>query len=200
MGQISLQTLTARLQVGGCLASFPTDTVPALAARPEDAPLIYSAKQRSPQKPLILMAAQISEVWSWTAGGEAELMQWQRVAQRYWPGMVTLVLPAGDRVPEAMHPTDPETLGFRVPNCAVAREILSATGPLATTSVNFSGQPPLETLDAINRQFPDVLTLSSDELSQRSIAYAGTGQPSTVVKWTGHGWSVLRQGAIAFEG
>ncbi|MGF1512703.1 MAG: L-threonylcarbamoyladenylate synthase [Elainellaceae cyanobacterium] len=198
MGQTSLQALIARLRAGRCLVSFPTDTVPALAARPEDAALIFEAKQRPTHKPLILMAASASDVWPWVTGGESDLALWRRIARQYWPGMVTLILPVGDRVPEAMHPTEPHTLGFRVPNCAIAREILAATGPLATTSVNASGQPALKTLEEINQQFPSVLTLSMDELAHRAITYAGTGQPSTVVKWTRQGWTTVRQGSVTF--
>ncbi len=200
MGQVSLQKLIDQVQGGGRLVSFPTDTLPALASRPEDAALVFKAKQRPAHKPLILMAARAEAVWPWAMGSEAELALWQAAARRYWPGMVTLILPVGDRVPRAMHPSDPHTLGFRIPNCAIAREILSQTGPLATTSVNRSGQPPLENLDEINRQFPEVLTLAADELERRAIGYTGGGQASTVVKWTGQGWTTVRQGSVAFSG
>ncbi|MGB3616381.1 MAG: L-threonylcarbamoyladenylate synthase [Elainellaceae cyanobacterium] len=198
MAQVPIDRLIAELQAGGCLASFPTDTVPALASRPEDAALIFVAKHRSPRKPLILMAADPADIWAYVVGRPDEQERWRQVAQDHWPGMVTLVLPVSDRVPHAMHPTELDTLGFRIPNCAIAREILSQTGPLATTSVNVSGQQPLTTLEAINQQFPDVLTLSADELAQRQLTYGGNGQPSSVVKWNGQGWTVLRQGSVTF--
>lgn len=198
MAQVPLEQLIAELQAGGVLASFPTDTVPALACRPEDAALIFATKQRSQNKPLILMAAEAEAIWPYVDGGVNDLAHWHRVAPAYWPGMVTLVLPVSDRAPHAMHPKEPETLGFRIPDCAIAREILSQTGPLATTSVNASGQPPLTTVEAINQHFPEVLTMDAGTLAQRQIGYAGNGHPSTVVKWNGQGWTVLRQGTVAF--
>jgi len=54
-----------------------------------------------------------------------------------------------------MNPTDPTTIGLRVPVCD-RYSILSQTGPLATTSANLSGQLPLQTMAEITAQFPDV--------------------------------------------
>ncbi|GAB4384588.1 MAG: L-threonylcarbamoyladenylate synthase [Elainellaceae cyanobacterium] len=195
----------------GKLISFPTDTVPALAVRPDCANLIFEAKQRSQTKPLILMAAEISEIWDYVTGSKAELLYWQQVAERYLPGALTLVLPASDRVPSVMNPIDPTTIGVRVPNHAVARHILAQTRPLATTSINRSGQPPLETLEAIHREFPEVLTLTAEELNNleqsltepqarsQSLQATNAGLPSTVVKWGGAGWEIVRQGGVRFE-
>jgi L-threonylcarbamoyladenylate synthase len=119
---------------------------------------------------------------------------------------LTLVLPASQRLPTAMNPSDPTTIGIRVPNHPIAQHILALTGPLATTSVNRSGEPPLLTISEINSQFSEVLTLRPNDLAELEERYADqlqltdsiqpTGQPSTVVKWTGTGWQVLRQGEI----
>lgn len=188
MTQVSMAELIAGVR-SGCLASFPTDTVPALAALPEQAELIFTAKQRSQDKPLILMAASAADLWSFVAGSVEEWQIWQKVASLYWPGALTLVLPASERVPKAMNPA-PSTIGLRVPNCAIAQSILLQTGPLATTSANLSGQLPLQTMAEITAQFPDVLTLPK-ELAVNSI-----GIPSTVAKWTSSGWEILRQGAV----
>ncbi|MCC5624426.1 L-threonylcarbamoyladenylate synthase, partial [Nostoc sp. CHAB 5715] len=97
------------------------------------------------------------------------------------------------RVPKVMNPIDPTTIGIRVPNSAIAQTILAQTGPLATTSANFSGQPPLQTMTEIEVQFPKVLTLED----QGEIS--GVGVPSTVAKWTGTNWQILRQGAIKLD-
>ena len=148
----------------GKLVSFPTDTVPALAVRPDCSELIFAAKQRSQEKPLILMGASPQSLWSFVSGSDAELKIWQQVAQQYWPGALTLVLPASAKVPAAMNPADPTTIGVRVPNSSIAIAILSQTGPLATTSANRSGEPPLQTIAEIEAQFPDVLTLQPTEL------------------------------------
>lgn len=204
MTQVSLDELVTRLRFGECLISFPTDTVPALAARPDQAALIFEVKQRSLDKPLILMAATITDLWTYVTGSAEERRIWQQVADHYLPGALTLVLPASDHVPAGMNPKDPSTIGVRVPDRAVARAILSRTGPLATTSANRSGQSPLLTMEEIEQQFPQVLTLSNAELetlegSQPVSPGISSGVPSTVIRWTGAGWELLRQGAVKIE-
>ncbi|MBD1896315.1 L-threonylcarbamoyladenylate synthase [Coleofasciculus sp. FACHB-129] len=191
MTQVSMAALIEGAR-SGSLVSFPTDTVPALAVQPDRSELIFAAKQRRQDKPLILMGANALDLWDFVKGSPSEWQIWQQVADRYWPGALTLVLPASACVPKAMNPSDPTTIGLRVPNSGVALSILSQTGPLATTSANRSGEPPLETMAEIAAQFPDVLTLFPSESETTLTA----GVPSTVAKWTGSGWEILRQGAV----
>ena len=176
--------------INGSAIAFPTDTVPALATQPEQAGLIYQLKQRSPVKPLILMAGQSDDLWDFVQGSSAELTIWQQMTDRYWPGALTLVLPASDLLPIAMNPTGVKTIGIRVPGCEIAQAILLQTGPLATTSANLSDRPALLTMSAIDQQFPEIYTLAMD--SELPIAQ----MPSTIVQWTNHDWQVLRQGRI----
>ncbi|MEA5572374.1 L-threonylcarbamoyladenylate synthase [Calothrix sp. UHCC 0171] len=195
MPQVSINALiTGALQ--GKLVSFPTDTVPALAVSPEKADLIYTAKQRSQDKPLILMAASADELWNYVTGTEVELEIWQRVAAKYFPGAVTLVLPTASPVAKTMNPQNPTTLGIRVPANAITQQILSQTGALATTSANLSGQPALLTMPEIAMQFADVLVL---DVNSGETGINSTGVPSTVVKWTQESWQILRQGAVKFD-
>ncbi len=196
MTQVSMKTLVERAISGTAIVSFPTDTVPALATLPDRSELIFAAKRRSQDKPLILMAASAEDLWGYVQGSPADFQVWEEVAQSVWPGALTLVLPASAKVPVAMNPIDPTTIGLRVPNCTLARKILQQTGPLATTSANLSGQPPLESMAEIEAQFPEVLTLQPLELP--TIATASS-LPSTVAKWTGSGWKILRQGAVQLE-
>jgi L-threonylcarbamoyladenylate synthase len=193
-GSIPELAIAAR---SGQLIGFPTDTVPGLATCPAAARAIYAAKQRTFEKPLILMAAMPEALWPFVQGDRAAQEIWQAVAEKYWPGALTLVLPASDRLPPAVNPTNPTTIGIRVPNWPLARQILEQTGPLATTSLNRSGQEPLEDLEAIAMEFPTVLTPTADlwVLPDRQDR-----QPSTVVQWTEEGWSVLRQGAVILSG
>ena len=196
MTQVSMSALIAGAR-SGQLVSFPTDTVPALGVRPDCAELVFAAKQRSQEKPLILMGASPQSIWSFVRGTDAELEIWQQVAQQYWPGALTLVLPASAKVPAAMNPADPTTIGVRVPNSSIAIAILSEIGPLATTSANRSGEPPLQTMAEIEAQFPEVLTLVPTELEADKPVTNGV--PSTVAKWTGSGWEILRQGSVQLE-
>lgn len=71
MVQVSLGSLVAGAKAGK-LVSFPTDTVPALAVLPEQGEFIFTAKQRSYEKPLILLAARASQLWSLVLGHEDE--------------------------------------------------------------------------------------------------------------------------------
>ncbi|WP_448561896.1 L-threonylcarbamoyladenylate synthase [Trichothermofontia sp.] len=190
---VSLDTLIAGA-IAGQLVSFPTDTVPALATRPDQAERIFAAKQRRPDKPLILMAATAEALWPFTIGSLAEREIWQTIADRYWPGALTLVLPASDQVPRALNPLDPTTIGLRVPNADITRALLAQTGPLATTSANLSGQPPLVERAAIAAQFPDALVLDPTAYPHSPSTLSGI--PSTVAKWEAGRWQILRQGAI----
>ncbi|WP_407897824.1 L-threonylcarbamoyladenylate synthase [Scytonema sp. NUACC26] len=208
MTVVSLDALVSGARAGK-LVSFPTDTVPAIASLPEKSSLIYAAKQRSREKPLILMAARADEVWAFTRGSDEEYAIWREVATQYWPGALTLVLPASELVPRVMISSSDRdaneyanqlshsaTVGIRIPDRAIARKILAQTGPLATTSINLSGQPPLLTVSEIEAQFPDILSLAATEYDTE---LQGTGLPSTVAKWTGENWQVLRQGAIKID-
>lgn len=199
MPLVSLSAFLEAARSGQHLISFPTDTVPALAAQPEAASLIYQAKERSFDKPLILMAGDIDDLWPYVQGSEADRATWQQTMERYFPGALTLVLPASDRVPAQMNPRSPGTIGVRVPDNAVARSILRQTGPLATTSVNKSGQPALLDLATIAQEFPEVFLPSPEALAELQATpadLAASGIPSTVIRWTGATWEVLRQGAI----
>ena len=193
MAQVSIDRLIT-IAKSGSLISFPTDTVPALATLPASAGLIFAAKQRSQDKPLILMVGEIADLWQFTTGTEREIEIWQAVADRYLPGALTLVLPASDLIPAVMNPLKNQTIGLRVPDCNVARSILNQTGALATTSANLSGQPPLLTMAEISNHFPQVFALNQD----LDLNISNIGQPSTVIQWSSNGWKILRQGAVEF--
>jgi L-threonylcarbamoyladenylate synthase len=191
VAQVSLENLIIAARAGE-LVSFPTDTVPALATLPDCAESIFQAKQRSQDKPLILMVSDPAELWQFTQGTEAELEIWQAIADRYLPGALTLVLPASDRIPAVMNPRQDKTIGLRVPAHDIARSILARTGALATTSANLSGRSPLLTMAEIQADFPQVFSLKIEADLPTS------GQPSTVVQWSDSTWQILRQGAVTF--
>jgi len=179
------------------VVSFPTDTVPALAVKPEVANKIFQLKQRPKHKPLILMGASLAELLTYTSYTANELAAWQELIDEYLPGALTLVLPASAKVDAALNPTNFNTIGIRIPDHPIANEILRQTGVLATSSANISGQQTLQDLDEINQLFPDVLVLAkSDFLVKEKNS---SGQPSTVVCWQDQTWQVLRQGRIKIK-
>ncbi|MEM6520929.1 MAG: L-threonylcarbamoyladenylate synthase [Cyanobacteria bacterium P01_C01_bin.70] len=205
MPQVTFAEFAEQVRMGIALASFPTDTVPALAARPDQGDRIYALKERSTEKPLILMGASLDDLLPYVTGTAEEIVLWQQMAARYWPGALTLVLPASDRLPSSMNPQQTGTLGIRVPNHPLARHVLAHTGPLATTSVNRSGQPALENSKDIAAQFPDLLLLSDGAITALKMqlgdfSLIASGIPSTVIRWHGESWEILRQGSVKVDG
>lgn len=194
MAKLSLAALIP-LARSGHLISFPTDTVPALAAQPSSAEKIYWAKGRTKSKPLILMGATAKDLWPFVQNHLPAFELWQAIAAKYWPGAVTLVLPSSQWVPEQMHPLTPKTIGVRVPNSDIAHTILQQTGPLATTSINKSGQDALISLEQIEQEFPKVLTPEEKFWPKNPQP----SQPSTVVEWQENDWVIHRQGSVHFR-
>lgn len=191
MSQQSIAALVTQAR-SGKLISFPTDTVPALASAPEQAGNIYKAKGRDFSKPLILMGAEARDLWPYVNIEGPDFEAWQTISSQYWPGALTLVLPSSNRVPGIMHPLTPKTIGIRVPNCAIAQTILQQTGPLATTSINRSGQPALLDLTSIESEFPQVLVPQQNFWPSASAIT----QPSTVIEWKNKSWIIHRQGSV----
>lgn len=166
----------------GGYGGFPTDTVPGVGARPEAAEQIYTLKGREPGKPLILLAASLAQIRPLCEGW---LTPWTTVMEQHWPGGLTLILPASARVPAWCQQAG--GVGLRIPNHPVALALLAHVGPLATTSINRSGYPPLTDPAQIRSEFPQLALLAGDYR---------VGQPSTVVRWQAGNWEVLRQGQI----
>lgn len=162
---------------------FPTDTVPALAIQPAAAQRIWALKQRPAHKPLILMGADLPQLQR--VLGVAWLPEWRQEAEVVWPGAVTLVFPLAGPLQQALNPGG-ATLGLRVPACPMALELLHHAGPLATTSVNRSGQSPALSDREASQLFPDLPLLGPLPWPP------GSGIPSEVRGWTQNGWQVLR--------
>ena len=190
--------LADRLRAGSA-ALFPTDTVPALAARPEAAAQLWQLKRRPARKPMILMGADPEALFA--ALDLPIELQWRAMAERCWPGAVTLVLPARGPLALALH-GEGSSLGLRIPACPVALELLRRSGPLATTSANRSSDPPCRSAAEAAVQFPALPQLGPVPWPE------GSGQPSTVLAWIGPGeprsgaasdpgrWQILRAGAL----
>lgn len=185
-GVLSAGLLAGRLAQGSA-AIFPTDTLPALAARPEAAADLWPLKRRPAEKPLILMGADLAQLRQ--ALPIAWHPAWLEQAAICWPGAVTLVLPIEGRLTEALHPGG-TSLGLRVPACEVARELLRCSGPLATTSANLSGSQPVRDPDEATALFPGVPLLGPLPWPR------GSGRASMVIAWqaSAQAWRLLRAG------
>jgi L-threonylcarbamoyladenylate synthase len=175
------------IRAGGLIA-YPTDTVYGLAAdfRNADAiEKIYAAKDRDSRKPVAILVGssdQLELVMQELTPGAA------RLAARFWPGALTLIVPRRSDLPENLSPY--MTIGVRMPNHPWALQLLRELGPLATTSANLSGQP-----DAVTAQ--DVLQYLDGRVDL--VLDGGRcpgGVPSTVVDCTSTEPRILREGAL----
>jgi L-threonylcarbamoyladenylate synthase len=128
----------AEILLAGGLVAFPTETVYGLGAdglNPDAVARIYAAKGRPVTNPMILHVADVASALPLVA-------QWpttaQTLAERYWPGPLTLVLPASEAVPAIVRAGGP-TVALRCPAHPVAQALIRAVGrPLAAPSANRS--------------------------------------------------------------
>ena len=188
---LGADALSQHLQQGGA-AVIPTDTVPGLAIAPRQADDIWRLKRRPADKPLILMGASVEALLRHAQAPCRD--DARRLAERHWPGALTLVVPAHGEVLQALNPGG-TCLGLRIPNCELSRELLQRTGPLATSSANPSGDPAATTPEQAALYFPDLPQLGPQPWPPLS------GQASTVINWISSGrWKVLRRGAVMPEG
>lgn len=186
----SIERAVAVLRRGG-LVAFPTDTVygvGALAWSQEAVSSLYWAKHRSAEKAIPLLLAGPEQLAS-VAGDLSPLAQ--RLAVRFWPGPLTLVVPCRVELPPAVTGGG-DTVAVRVPDHQVILLLLRRLGsPLAATSANLSGCPSPRTAQDVLSQLDGRIDLVLD-----GGACPG-GVPSTVVDVTGGQLSILRAGPIS---
>jgi L-threonylcarbamoyladenylate synthase len=175
---------------GGEVVGLPTDTVYGLAALPaiaEATHRLFVLKGRGSDIPIAVLCADAAQAFG-LAAPDAPTHEVRRIAERLWPGPLTLVL---SRRPglgyELGEPAD--TVGVRCPDNALVRAIAAVVGPIATTSANRHREPTSPTAEGVAATFGVGLGLVLD--GGRCEA-----PPSTVVAVTGAEWRVLREGTI----
>jgi L-threonylcarbamoyladenylate synthase len=177
----------AVLRKGG-LVAFPTDTVygvGALAFNGAAVGSIYVAKDRPVEKAIPVLIGEPNDLTKVSLEvPEAAI----RLAARFWPGPLTLVVPKHPNLPETVSGTP--TLGVRVPDHVLARRLLTAAGPMAVTSANLSGQSSPSTAQEVLAQLGGRIALIIDG------GKTPGGVPSTVVDCSGPEIRILREGPI----
>lgn len=178
----------ARILGSGGLVAFPTDTVYGLGAAYLDEKSVlglYAAKARPPEKRIPILIASIAQMdlVSLEPGEHARIL-----ARRFWPGPLTIVVPKHPSVPGAVAS---ETVGLRVPDHLVARDLIRRAGPLAVTSANLSGQESVVTAAQVMEQLDGRIDLVLDG------GPSAGGIPSTVVDCTGEELVILRPGPVS---
>ena len=173
----------AALLRNGELVAFPTDTVYGIGCRIGDADALgrlFAAKRRPVDKAVAWLIGSLAEVTAQGFVADERVMQ---LADRFWPGGLTLVLPASEGA---------GTQAFRIPDHPVTVALLVAAGPLATSSANRSGEP--DTLDA-----DDVAVAFADSDEPAATLDGGRvpgGVASSVLDLTAPKARLLREGAL----
>jgi len=181
--KIALRTLKSGLPI-----IFPTDTLPAIGCLPKFSNIIYEYKKRDRNKPLILMGSEHKQLVNYVQESAKE--DYENIASKYWPGALTMVIPASEKQTTILTSND-LTLGLRIPNSYMAQSLMIETGPLLTSRANISGFKGSITVEGIALDFPTVKILSPIPWGESS------GKASTIIFWKKSGdWRLIREGEV----
>ena len=179
----ALKTLKSGLPV-----IFPTDTLPAIGCLPKFSNIIYEFKKRDRNKPLILMGSENKHLIDYVHESAKE--DYVNIASKYWPGALTIVIPASEKQTINLTSND-LTIGLRIPNSYMAQSLLRETGPLLTSSANISGFKGSITAEGIALDFPSIKILGPTPWGKSS------GKASTIIFWKNSGnWKLIREGEV----
>ena len=182
----ALKTLKSGLPI-----IFPTDTLPAIGCLPKFSNTIYKFKKRDRNKPLILMGSEHKQLIDYVH--ESAKKDYENIASKYWPGALTMVIPASEKQTTILTSND-LTLGLRIPNSNVAQSLIRETGPLLTSSANISGFKGSITVEGLFIDFPSVKILSPIPWEKSS------GKASTIISWENNrNWRLIRKGEVLVE-
>jgi L-threonylcarbamoyladenylate synthase len=189
--ETSLVAYVAEQLRNGYVLGMPTDTFYGLAADPFNlraVERIYDVKSRSRHKPLSLLIENVDQAEELTRPLPEEFY---KLARKYWPGPLTLIVRAASRLPLKVT-ANTGNVALRVPAAKIPVAVIKSAGvPITATSANVSGASECTTADGVRQQLGEFIPLIVDGgPSPRSVA-------STIVDLTDSaGWRVLREGAI----
>jgi L-threonylcarbamoyladenylate synthase len=172
----------------GEVIGLPTDTVYGIGVdpmNPEAVEKLFELKGRPVDKPVGVLAPSVERAAEIAEFGGRAI----ELADRHWPGPLTLVLRPKVIMADWVGDTQLRTVGIRVPDHPVALQLLSVTGPLAVTSANRSGGR--ETMSD-----QEARGVFGDSVAVYLVGHAPGGRASTVVDCTGAGLVVLREGPV----
>lgn len=180
----------------GKLVILPTDTVYGIGSDPWDpeaVELLLGAKGRGETMPPPVLVPNVStllELGLFKSDTHRDHVR--RMAERFWPGALTLVVKAARKF--GWDTTlKGDTVALRMPDHPLTLSLLAASGPLAVTSANRTGESPAETVDKAREVFGDEVAVYVDG------GHSQIGVPSTIVDVTGEQIRVLRQGTVGLE-
>ena len=176
----------------GEVVALPTDTFYGLAVDPVNlraVEQIYQIKTRQKHKPLSLLIASVFQAYQ--LARETDMM-FDRLAERFWPGPLTIIVRAGSRLP-LRSTAHTGNVALRVPDAAIPRAVVERFGlPITATSANLQGAPECVHATCVRDQLGDRVPLIVDG------GPTGRSLPTTIIDLSlGPGrWEVLREGAI----
>jgi L-threonylcarbamoyladenylate synthase len=188
----SLRRIAKVINQGGVIA-FRTDTFYGLGANPFNRDAIRRIKElkgREGDKPILIVISDRDQVKRFIPQTSDSF---DRLAEKFWPGPLTIIGPARAEVPtEITAGTD--TIGIRLPDDDDVRNFVRACGgALTATSANPSGEAPAHTADEVRNYFGEAMDLIVDAGEARTEA------PSTVVKATAATPRLVREGVILWS-
>jgi L-threonylcarbamoyladenylate synthase len=180
----------------GQVVAIPTDTVYGLAVdptQPDAVARLFALKERPIRVALPVLVGSWDQVGA-LCGPLAPTAR--RLADRYWPGPLTLVVPRSAAFMSDLggDPDAGSTVGIRWPDHRTVQLLCEGLGPLAVTSANRHGRPPATTAEAVAEEFQ-----GADPLAVVLDGGVCDGRPSTVVECLGGDVRLLREGAIAWS-
>lgn len=176
----------------GEVVALPTDTFYGLAVDPVNlraVEQIYQIKTRQKHKPLSLLIASVFQAYQLVR--ETDIL-FDRLAERFWPGPLTIIVRAGSRLP-LRSTAHTGNVALRVPDAAIPRAVVESFGlPITATSANLQGAPECVHAACVRDQIGDRVPLIIDG------GPTGRSLPTTIVDLSlGPGrWEILREGAI----
>lgn len=189
--KISLLEAASRLKAGEIVA-VPTETVYGLAASIDHTKAIeeiFTRKGRPSNNPLIIHASTVAQIKEYV---EILPRGFFDLAQAFWPGPMTLVLPAQVRRVSPLIRANLPTAAFRIPGHPLALELLAQTGPLVMPSANLSGLPSATSADHVESDFgPGLPILDGGKCT--------CGLESTIAIFNNERWQIIRLGALSPE-
>ena len=183
--------LASVILASGGLVAFPTDTVyglGALAFNDKAVSRISDVKGRTAEKAIPILIGDFSQLSQVASAVDA---QCEKLARRFWPGQLTIVLPRHPSIPDAVTPL--QTVGVRIPDFPAAIELLKMTGPLAVSSANITGMGSSTTVRGVQAQLDGKIALILDG------GVTPGGIPSTVMELENGIPKILRDGPIKLE-
>lgn len=183
----------ANLILQGEVVGMPTETVYGLAANALNGDAvgkIFRAKGRPQDNPLIVHIADFEQIYDLCP---AVPPQAKLLAEAFWPGPLTMIVPKGDCIPNEVS-CGLDTVGIRLPSHPLARDLIRAAGvPLAAPSANTSGRPSTTTAEHVLRDMDGKIAAILDG------GPCGVGVESTVVTLALDKPRLLRPGGITLE-